>query len=306
MCWLGSCVAGRGNRALIGSVGTSLLVGSLRPAWQPGDATGDQFGQHHQSHPSLHEPVMRSRASIEAVTADAYDAIAEAYDADVVDSILHRVSIPSLVKACGPGERLLDLACGQGVLARALAGEGRTVIGVDSSRRLLEIAARRESDRPLGIRYCRDDARTLASLEDGSFDGVASNLALGDIDDLGAMFRAVARVLRPGGWFAFAALHPCFCPPRRATVQVDGGTALQVGRYFDEGPHRRSQHTRPFAGMEWHHRTLSTIWRELGAAGLVVKELTEPYPPGDVAAAAPIYGEIAMVLVVLALKPART
>lgn len=99
------------------------------------------------------------------MSADAYDAIAEAYDADVVDSILHRVSIPSLVKACGPGERLLDLACGQGVLARALAREGRTAIGVDSSRRLLEIAARRESDTPLGIRYCRYDARTLTVFE---------------------------------------------------------------------------------------------------------------------------------------------
>ena len=239
----------------------------------------------------------------DSVTAgDPYDAIAEAYDADVADSFLHRVSIPSLVKACGPGDVVLDLACGQGVLARAMARAGRTVVAVDTSRRLLEIAAREESDSPLGIEYRRDDARTLATLDDGSFDGVASNVALGDLDDLGAVFRAVARVLRPGGWFAFAALHPCFCPPGRATVQVDGRAALQVGRYFEEGRHRRSEQTHIFAGMEWHHRTLSTIWRDLRGAGLAVEDLTEPEPAADVAAEAPIYGQVAVVLVVSAVK----
>jgi 2-polyprenyl-3-methyl-5-hydroxy-6-metoxy-1,4-benzoquinol methylase len=238
------------------------------------------------------------------VTADAYDGIAEPYDADVADSFVHRVSVPALVEACRPGHRVLDLACGQGVLARALAQEGRRVVGVDTSTRLLEIASRHEGQSPLGIEYRRDDARTLATLEDECFDGVASNMAIGDVDDLGRVFRAVARVLRPGGWFAFAALHPCFCPPRRATVHVEGEAALQVGRYFEEGPHRRSEATPLFAGMEWHHRTLSTIWRELRAAGLVIEGLIEPQPPDDVAAKAPIYSQVAVILVVLAVKPA--
>lgn len=238
------------------------------------------------------------------MTADAYDAIAEAYDTDVADSFVHRVSMPRLVEVCGPGQRVLDLACGQGALARALARKGRSVVGVDRSKRLLEIAARRERESPFGIEYCRDDARTLATLEDSCFDGVASHVALGDLDDLGAVFRAVARVLRAGGWFAFAAFHPCFCPPRRATIVVDGGSVLQVGRYFEEGPHRRSENARPFAGMEWHHRTLSTIWRELRSAGFVVEELIEPQPPGDVAAEAPIYAEVAVLLIVRAVKAA--
>ena len=129
-------------------------------------------------------------------------------------------------------------------------------------------------------------------------------MALGDIDDLTAVFRAVARVLRPGGWFAFAALHPCFCPPRRATVQVDGRVALEVGGYFEEGLHHRSDSTPVFAGMEWHHRTLSTIWGELRTAGVVVEKLVEPHPSDPAASEASIYAEVAVILIVVASKMA--
>ena len=46
-------------------------------------------------------------------------------------------------------------------------------------------------------------------MPDGAFDGIACNMALHDIPDLAACARATARVLRPGGWFAFAVTHPC-------------------------------------------------------------------------------------------------
>lgn len=237
------------------------------------------------------------------MTTDAYDRIADAYDGFVAESGLHRTSLPALLEACGRGEVVVDLACGQGALARALAAEGRTVTGVDISRELLEIARRHEAEAPLGIRYQRDDARTLDTLESGTFDGVASHIALGDIDDLGAVLHAVARVLRPGGWFAFAMLHPCFCPPRRATLDIDGRAVLQIGRYFEEGTYRRTAENRVLGGLAWHHRTLSTIWRELRSAGLTVTDLREPYPPDDVLAELPIYGEISTALIVAASKP---
>lgn len=236
------------------------------------------------------------------MTTDAYDRIADAYDGYVAESGLHRTCIPALLEVCGPGDRVVDLACGQGALARALARNGRTVTGVDISRGLLEIARRLEAEDPLGIRYRRDDARSLDTLGSAGFDGVASHIALGDIDDLGAVFRAVERVLRPGGWFAFAMLHPCFCPPHRATLEVDGRAVLQVGRYFEEGAYRRSAANRVLGGMPWHHRTLSTVWRELRSAGLTVTDLREPYPPDDVLAEYPIHGEISTTLVVAASK----
>ena len=78
---------------------------------------------------------------------------------------------------------------------------------------MIELAGRYEAARPLGIRYLVDDAQSLASLGDESFDLVVCQLALMDIPDLEAVLAAVARVLKEGGSFVFVIGHPCFLAP---------------------------------------------------------------------------------------------
>jgi len=92
-----------------------------------------------------------------------------------------------------PGERILDLGCGDGFLTRRIAESGATVVGVDSSPQM--VAAAKEQ----GI-----DARCLSADSlpfDQEFDAVFSNAALHWMSDQDAVLRGVRRALKPGGRF---------------------------------------------------------------------------------------------------------
>ena len=92
-----------------------------------------------------------------------------------------------------PGERILDLGCGDGVLTLDIAAMGATVVGVDASAAMVEAARAR------GV-----DARVLDATMlpfDSEFDAVFSNAVLHWIPDAGAVLAGVARALRPGGRF---------------------------------------------------------------------------------------------------------
>ena len=132
----------------------------------------------------------------------AYDAIAAWYDASLrAGSLIHDLALPAVWDLAGPlsGQRVCDLACGQGIVARQLAARGATVVGVDISDRLLDIARRDEEAHPLGITYRRDDAQGLPTFPNATFDGVVCNMALMDIPDLATTCHTVRRILRPTG-----------------------------------------------------------------------------------------------------------
>ena len=206
----------------------------------------------------------------------AYDDIADRYDDFVRNrSLIHQVAIPAVVALCGAGSDVLDLGCGQGILARELAKQGRRVVGVDDSRELLRIARTVEEQAPLGVSYVEDDARMLASVGDSSFDGVAASLVLTDLDDLNAAFAAIRRVLRPGGWFTTATLHPCFASFRGGLVEPAPAGA-DLSPYFQEGRWVPADDSRTLSRIGWHHRTLSTVLNGLVCAGLAIEELAEP------------------------------
>ena len=92
-----------------------------------------------------------------------------------------------------PGERILDLGCGDGALTEKLAALGCQVLGVDASPE--QVAAARTR----GLA-----ARVLSGREldfEGEFDAVFSNAALHWMGEPGSVVRGVARALRPGGRF---------------------------------------------------------------------------------------------------------
>jgi len=135
-----------------------------------------------------------------------------------------------------PGEALLDLACGPGRHAAALACCGARVVGLDLSRALLHAAQRRGTG-PL----VRGDMRRLP-FRAASFDGVLNLFtSFGYFADEGehpVVVGEVARVLRPGGRFVLDFLNP---PAVRAGLvphderRSGGRTVVQERRISDDG-----------------------------------------------------------------------
>lgn len=96
--------------------------------------------------------------------------------------------------AAQPGDRILDLGCGDGQLTQRIAATGASVQGVDASPQMAAAARAR------GIAADQASAESLP-YPDGIFDAVFSNAALHWVRDQDAMLAQVKRVLRPGGRF---------------------------------------------------------------------------------------------------------
>jgi len=171
------------------------------------------------------------------------------------------------------GMRVLDVACGHGRIARELARRGARVAGVDISEVLLDRARATEIGDPLGITYLNVDATSGRALAGETFDGIACNHGLADIDDLDGAVATVARVLRPGGRFVFSILHPCF-----PGWDEDAPSSWPPGDgYYAEGWWlARNPGIRGKVGS--NHRTLSTYLNTLVRHHLTIDEVAEPAP----------------------------
>ncbi len=102
------------------------------------------------------------------------------------------------------GKRALDVGCGGGILAEALAAEGAVVTAIDPSRRSLAVAREHARRAGLEIDYRDGRAEDLAALGfRGSFDLVFAVDVLEHVDDLDRTLGAIGGVLAPGGGLGF-------------------------------------------------------------------------------------------------------
>jgi SAM-dependent methyltransferase len=233
----------------------------------------------------------------DSVTSTArYDAIAAFYEQFASDTYTDQ-PIASLLELVGDVRhlRLLDIACGHGRLTRELARRGAKVVGVDVLRALLTLARTRETELPLYITYVYADAASPLTLHGEDFDGISCNFGLSDIDHLDGVIASVARLLRPGGFFAFSILHPCF--PGWPSKQAAPSWSPDQG-YYREGwwQAEGSAHgLRPKVGA--NHRMLSSYLNTFARHCLVLETILEPLPPNEWLANAPNVGAVPLYLV---------
>jgi SAM-dependent methyltransferase len=175
-----------------------------------------------------------------------------------------------------PGQRTLDVGCGEGRVSRDLAALGHSIVAIDRSPTL--VAAAREADRTMDVRVA--DA-TLLPLEDASADLVIAFMSLHDMDDVDRAIREIARVLTPAGRFCAALVHPLNSAGRfeqRSPTApfVIAGDYLRPFRYSDSVERDGLKMT--FHGM---HRPLETYFAAFERSGLVVEALREPAIPEE-------------------------
>lgn len=175
------------------------------------------------------------------------------------------------------GKRMLDLGCGYGWHCIYAAEHGASaVVGIDISRRMLEVA-RAKTSFPQ-VRY-RCVAMEDMEFDEGSFDVVLSSLALHYIEDFEPVVRKVHRFLKPGGSFLFSVEHPVFTAyGTQDWYYGENGEILHfpVDNYYYEG--KRVAH---FLGENVikYHRTLTTYLNGLLANGFQINSVVEPQPP---------------------------
>ena len=235
-----------------------------------------------------------------------YDEIAEWYDQSVrTGSLLHELVEPALFALLDDvsGKGICDLACGQGVIARKIAQRGASVVGIDISAKLLEIARREEQDEPLGIVYIQDDVQTLSKLQDEEFDSVVCNMSLMDIPDIKATFQQVRRILHPSGTFVGSIVHPCFQTPKSQTMtDSQGNVCRAVQAYFEEGFWRSDNVNGVRGKVGAYHHMLSTYINDLVKAGLMLQRIVEPQAVGRLAERVPVHREVPTVIVLACRK----
>jgi SAM-dependent methyltransferase len=145
----------------------------------------------------------------------AWEANAEVWDAKMADqgndfvNVLQWPVIQPLLNI-RPGQKILDIACGNGLFSRRLAALSADVTAVDFSAELIRLAKTHACD---GIHYrVMDvtDESTLLTLGNHVFDSALCNMALFDIADIRPIYHALPHLLKPGGCFVFSLAHPAF------------------------------------------------------------------------------------------------
>lgn len=137
-----------------------------------------------------------------ATIADRYDLITRvlSYGQDA----RWKATLVSLA-AVHPGERALDLACGTGDIALALAARGARTIGLDITHRMLQLGRRRaaagvsrEGSPGQSVQFLGGDMTSLPFRSD-TFDLITTGYGLRNVPDLDAALAEMARVLKPRG-----------------------------------------------------------------------------------------------------------
>ena len=138
-----------------------------------------------------------------------YDDFAEQYSAMVSDVDVGSDPVLSVfldIVGDVQGLRCLDAGCGDGLVARLLAGRGAEVCAIDISAPLVELGRAKDPDHSIDYRV-HDLSRPLPDLEK-SFDLVASHLVLNDVPDYAGFVRTLSAVCRGGGRAIFSINNP--------------------------------------------------------------------------------------------------
>lgn len=160
-------------------------------------------------------------------------------------------------KAGLSGKRVLDVGCGGGILAEAMARRGARVKGVDLSDRALKVAELHLLESKLAVEYEKIAAEALADREPASYEVVTCMELLEHVPDPASTVRACATLAAPGAHLFFATINR---NPKSYLFAIIG--AEYVLKILPRGTHDYAKFVRP-----------SELSRSCRDAGLAVRNL---------------------------------
>ncbi len=192
----------------------------------------------------------------------------------------------------GPGTTVLDICCGAGRFAMRMAELGAHVVAFDFSGRFVERAKARTPDGMGDIEYHVIDAtdrEQLLSLGAGRFDGAVATMCLMDMCRIEPLMSALPTLLKPGGWFVFSVVHPCFQPVHTCkfaeSLEQDGEVlvkrGVKVSHYLTPKAYKSIGIIGQPRPQYYFHRPLQLIFDAGFRQGFVVDGFEEPGFPED-------------------------
>jgi len=154
--------------------------------------------------------------------------------------------------------KVLDVGCGGGILAEAMAQRGGKVKGIDLSERALKVAALHQLESKVAVDYEKIPAEELAAREPGQYDIVTCMELLEHVPDPASTVAACAALARPGGHLFFSTINR---NPKSYLFAIIG--AEYILRMLPRGTHDYARFIKP-----------SELAQFCRAAGLEIRDIT--------------------------------
>ena len=176
-------------------------------------------------------------------------------------------------KAPLAGLRVVDIGCGGGILAEAMARAGAIVKGIDLSDQALRVARLHSLESGITADYESIAAEALAAREPGGYDVVTCMEMLEHVPDPESSIRACATLVKPGGHVFFSTINR---NPKAYLLAVIG--AEYVLRMLPKGTHDYSRFLKPSELTRWSRQAGLDI-REI--IGMTYNPITQQYRLGN-------------------------
>ena len=171
------------------------------------------------------------------------------------------------------GKKVLDVGCGGGILAEAMAQRGAQVTGIDMGEAPLAVARLHQLESGVSVEYEQSTAEEFAEQHAGTFDVVTCLEMLEHVPDPGSVIRACTRLLKPGGQVFFSTINR---NPKSFLFAIVG--AEYVLRMLPRGTHEFAKFIRPAELGGWI-RDAGLDLQDI--TGLTYNPLTRTYKLGS-------------------------
>ena len=145
------------------------------------------------------------------------------------------------------GQRVVDVGCGGGILADAMARKGAEVLGIDLATKSLRVAQLHALEaQTTGVHYQEISAEALAEAQPEAFDTVTCMEMLEHVPDPASIVRACAAMVKPGGWVFFSTINR---NPKAFALAIVGAEYLL--KMLPRGTHDYAKFIRPSELAGW-------------------------------------------------------